>query len=320
MGSVDWSRLTIVCVTHHSAAVIGPCMEAVRKAPHIIVVDNASDDETLEIVRRIVPQAHIIKNAIGTGYGTAANLGLEAVTTEFVLTLNPDAFISELTVAELLAVADRYPEAGMVSPAHRGPDKSLTLTHDAGLFERRHMTSPYDNRDGEPDPVGDLCAEFVSGAVNLMRRTALDVVGGFDANIFLYYDDDDMCLRMRHAGYPLIHAPHAEIFHVDGGSVRPSLGYVWEKFWHHGWSRLYIERKYNGALRAFILGLRHFVRFGAKSLLRALLPTQKNRAKAFRDTARCMGTLAYLIGWRAINPDVFARNLAARHKHSTSEL
>lgn len=314
-----WSRITAISVTHHSAAVIGGCMAAIRSAPNIIVVDNASDDETLEIVNRTVPHAQVINNAIGTGYGTAANLGLETANTEFALMINPDAFLSEDAVTKLLDAADRYPEAGMISPAHRALDGTLTLTHDVGLFQRRHIPPPYDKRWNEPPPEGNLCADFVSGAVNLVRMSAIDKVGGFDSNIFLYYDDDDMCIRMRKAGYSLIHVPSAEVCHIDGGSVRPSPGYVWEKFWNHGWSRLYIERKYQGAIFAYTLGIKHIIRFGLKGLLRALLPVQKNRAKAFRDLARFTGTIAFMLGMRSIDSGVFDRNRQIREQQTTNQ-
>ena len=318
MGCEGWRRITVVSVTHHSAAVIGQCMTAVRSAPNIIIVDNASDDETLEIVKRTVPHARIIPNVVGTGYGTAANLGIEAADTEFVLMLNPDAFMSDHAVDRLLEAADQFPEAAMFSPAHRSPDGVLTLTHDVGLFERKHVPAPYDKRSNEPAPEGDLCADFVSGAVNLIRKSAIDKVGGFDPQIFLYYDDDDICFRMRRAGYPIIHVPDAEVHHVDGGSVRPHVGYVWEKFWNHGWSRLYIEKKYQGAPSAFILGLGHILRFGFKCLIRMLLPTRNNRRKAFRDLARLFGTLAFMFGVRSIDPAVFEINRKARNQQSTA--
>ncbi len=312
MPAVDWSRLTIVSVTHHSGAVIGQCMEAIQAAPNIIIVDNASNDDTLDIVRSTVPQAKIIKNIIGTGYGTAANLGMEAADTEFVLTLNPDAFISGTVIENLLSAADRYPEAGMYSPAHRSESGSLTLTHDVSMFDRQLIPPPYDKRNSESAPEGDLCADFVSGAVNMFRTSAIERIGGFDPKIFLYYDDDDICIRLREAGLSIIHVPDAEICHIDGGSVRPSLGYYWEKFWHYGWSRLYIERKYRGEIAAYALGLKHVLQFGLKGILRILLPTGKNRSKAFRDLAKFTGTVAFMLGMQAIDPSVFEKNRQAR--------
>ena len=317
MLTVDWSRLTIVSVTHHSAAVIGKSMAAIRSAANIIIVDNASDDDTLDIVRRTVPQARIIKNIIGTGYGTAANLGMEAADTEFILTLNPDAFISDAVVAHLLAAADRYPDAGMLSPAHRSESGTLTFTHDVDMFQAQLSSTPLSKWGNETAPEGDLCADFVSGAVNLFRKTAIEKIGGFDPKIFLYYDDDDICIRLRKAEYSIIQVPDAEICHIDGGSVRPSTGYIWEKYWHYGWSRLYIERKYRGLFSACTLGLRHVFLFGLKCLFRALLPTAKNRTKAFRDLAKFVGTIAFLLGLRAIDPDVFAKNSRAREQSST---
>lgn len=296
-GTSPLDRLSVVIVTHHSAAVIGGCLESFPAGTDFIVVDNASDDDTLEIVERLAPQARIVRNAVGVGYGNAANQGLALVEREFALTANPDIELPETTIAELVAAADRYPEAAIVSPQLLNLDGSVEPTHDVPMFVRHDIARRHHKRAEEPAPAGDVAAEFVSGAVNLIRMSALREVGAFDPNIFLYFDDDDLCLRFRQAGWSLVVAPKAVATHVNGGSVRPSLHYRWEKYWHYGWSRLYIERKYRGAGAAWALGFKHLLRFFPKALLYSLT---FNGKKALRDWARGVGTVAYLIGCRAV--------------------
>ena len=102
-----WARTTTIIVTHHSRAVIGPCLDSVARSARIIVIDNESADDTLDIVRRRAPQAGIIQNAVGVGYGNAASQGLALVETEYALLMNPDAeFIGE-AFAALVAEANR---------------------------------------------------------------------------------------------------------------------------------------------------------------------------------------------------------------------
>lgn len=295
----DWGLVTAIMVTHHSAAVIGDCLENFVDVPNIIVVDNASDDETLDIVRAKVPHAQIVRNKIGVGYPGGANEGLSRVKTEFALTVNPDSVVSPEAVAILLEVADKYPEASIVCPQNINLDGSPELTHDVIMFERQNISSPYNKRREEPVPEGDLCAEFVSGAVNLIRMSVIDELGGFDENLYLYFDDDDLCMRMRAAGYPLILTPRAQIMHINAGSVRPSLHYKWEKFWNYGWARLYIEKKYNGTGAMLGLAVRHTLRFLVKALANTLTFRSE---KALRDWARLAGTMAFLVGVRAIHP------------------
>lgn len=293
MDSTDaWSRVAVVAVTHHSAAVIGACLESVRRAAQIIVVDNASDDDTCAIVERVAPNAELIRNAVGVGYGNGANQGMERVRVAFALLANPDSVMAPGAVEALVEAADRHPDAALLGPTIVNRDGSVELSHDVSVFERR----AYGSRAGEAPPEGDCCAEFLSGAVTLARMAALRDVGFFDPRLFLYYDDDDLCLRLRRAGYSLVLAPEAVAEHAGGGSVRPSAGHDWEKFWHMAWSRLYIEEKYHGAASMRRVAAAQLVRSGLKALGYALV---LNRRKAWRDAAGACGAASYLARIRA---------------------
>lgn len=287
-----WERVTVVTVTHKSGRVIGTCLQNLSHALRVVVVDNASDDDTREIVRQTAPQADLVLNPVGLGYGNGANLGLERVGTEFALMVNPDSIIPEGAVAKLVDAADQFPEAAMLAGALINDDGSVELSHDVGLFDRRN----YGKRGNEPDPCGPLCAEFLSGAVVLLRMAHLRKTGFFDPHFFLYYEDDDMCLRLRRAGYSLILVPDARIRHVGGGSVRPSAHYYWEKFWHFAWSRLYLEEKYHGFVAMLKVALPNLVKLFFKALGYGLT---LQRPKARRDAAKFLGTFGYLLGQRA---------------------
>ena len=213
---------------------------------------------------------------------------------EFALLLGPDSTIDGASLALLVEAADSWPEAGLLGPAIIAPDGHVELSHDLGLFER--MTAGK-RRDAALLPEGPLSAGHLSGAVLLVRMSALREVGAFDRDIFLYYEDDDLCLRMVRAGWRLILVPGARATHIGGGSSRPSVRHQWEKFWHLGWSRLHIERKYRGRSAATVTGLSHLLRFAGKTL--GALVTL-NRKKAVRDAARLAGTAAFLLGIKAM--------------------
>lgn len=289
-----WLRVAVVTVTHHSAALIGHCLASVAKAAQVIVVDNASDDGTPDEARRALPTAQVIENAIGRGFGNGCNQGLGRVDVEFALLLGPDSTIDDASLAALVEAADAWPEAGLLGPSIIAPDGHVELSHDMGLFRR---ITGGKRRDGHLLPEGPLCAEHLSGAVLLVRMSALQRVGAFDTNIFLYYEDDDLCIRMRQGGYSLILVPAALATHIGGGSSRPSLHHRWEKFWHMAWSRLYIEAKYHGRGAAVGVAVRHAPKFLAKALGYALV---FNGRKSLRDAARFAGTLAWLLGGKAM--------------------
>jgi GT2 family glycosyltransferase len=279
----------VVTVTHWSAAVIGTCLAAVGEGADVIVVDNASGDATLDIVGRGRPDARVLRNSVGIGFGNGANRGIAAADREFILLINPDATLKEGALDRLIAAADAYPDAGIVAPQIFSPAGEAVPCHDAGLFARRRMAS----RRQDPVPEGELCADYLSGAALLIRRRALDQVGVFDSRIFLYYEDDDLCLRLRRAGWSLVLAPDARAEHIGGGSIRAGWDKYWEKFWHMSWSRLYFEEKYLGRRAMLRVAAPALGRYAVKTALYALA---FNRRKMTRDAARFCGSAAYLLG------------------------
>lgn len=285
-----WDRITTVIVVHNSSAVVGACLDAFGADKRIVLIDNASRDHTLDIVRAKTPQAHIIHNPVGVGYGNAASQGLALVETEFALMMNPDAVFEPGTIEKLVQVMDEDASAGMVSPLLPRPSGGYDKAWN-GPFDRRPLMPS--NRDAEPRPEGRFCTWYVSGAVILLRMAAARKAGFFDPAIFLYFEDDDLCMRIQRAGYTIQIEPSAEATHAVGGSVGTGWDKFFEKYYHMAWSRLYFEAKYVSPVSAMRLGLKQVLRFGPKAVLYALT---FNRRKATRDGARFMGSLAYLLG------------------------
>lgn len=259
-----WARTTTIIVTHHASAVIGPCLDSVVRSARIIIIDNESADNTLDIVRQKAPGAEIILNAVGVGYGNAASQGLALVETEFALLMNPDAEFIDEALAEMIAVADANPDAGLLSPLLIGDDGDFDRAWNGPLFQRDQMPS---NRRDEPRPEGNFCTWVVSGAVNLVRMSAINQVGFFDDAIFLYHEDDDICMRLMNAGFKVLVVPGAVSRHIGGGSIGSGWDVHWEKFYNMSWSRLYFEAKYHSLSAARALGWRQMLRFGPKALL-----------------------------------------------------
>ena len=284
-----WSRVSVVVVTHHSAAVIAACLAEIGASAEVILVDNASDDDTLDIVTGITPRAKIRRNKTGVGYGAGANQGLSEVSREFALLANPDSQTNTDAIAKLLEAADQYPDAALLSPRVLDAAGADEPAHDVEMFARRN----YPSRTHETPPDGPVCAAYLSGAVVLLRMSALEEIGPFDEAIFLYYEDDDFCMRLRAAGHSAILVPGAVVRHAGGGSVRPSAHYRWEKFWHMAWSRLYLEDKCRGAGARNRLAWSLIGHYALKALGNIL---RVDRSKTWRDLARLCGTLGYLLG------------------------
>lgn len=286
------SRVTVVTVTHYSERVIGECLAHLPPGLPVVITDNASRDSTRTIIQA-APNTTLIRNEVGAGFGNAANQGLaQAQDCDFILMVNPDAKLHPDCLDRLLAAAERYPDAAVLAPALRKPSGDWEVSHDVDMFRRAQMES----RRIDPEPEGDLCAGYVSGAAMLVRRRALDDVKGFDPAIYLYYEDDDFCIRLQRAGWRLIRVNDAVVDHVGGGSIKRSWDKHWEKFWHMAWSRLYIEKKYNGTAAMLRIALPALLRFGAKAPFYLL---SDFREKGLRDAGRFCGTLGFLLGMKA---------------------
>lgn len=273
-------RVTVVIVTFNSAAVIGPCLTALGPAPHLVVVDNASGDGTLAAARSAAPNARLIALPANAGFGSAANRGLAEAATEFGLVLNADTVARPGLIPALIAAADRYPDAGLLAPCSWDADGRLQ-------FGRVPVLTPRPAGPEHAQPDGDCCAAYAGGAAFLFRLAAFRAIGGFDERLFLYYEDDDLCLRLRRAGWSLIHVADAHLDHAAGRSTAGVADLEWWKQWHMAWSRLYLERKYRGRWRAWAAGASALPKLAARAAGR------RNRA---RYRGRLAGTWAFLTG------------------------
>lgn len=232
------AAITAIVVSYDSAEVLPACLNALAgEGVPAIVVDNASSDDSRAIAE--AKGARVIANARNEGYGRANNIGVAAAETPYVLIVNPDLELGRGAAAALLAAAELYPDAGVLAPRIVEPSGRIFL-------QPRSLLSPaHLNRSGTMTiPEGDACLPFLSGACLLIRRNLFVSLGGFDPAIFLFYEDDDLCRRMRDAGHALIHVQGAEARHGRGRSTAPSPQRRFKARWHLAWSEHYIARKY----------------------------------------------------------------------------
>ena len=232
------SPVTAIVVAFDSAHALPECLGAlVADGVPALVVDNASTDDSAALAEG--QGAKVIRNARNEGYGRANNIGSRAADTEFLLVVNPDCTVERGAVATLVDAAWRYPDAGLFAPKIIEPSGRV-------FFQPRSLLSPYlHNPQGRLVlPEGEACAPFFSGACFLIRRDLFLRLGGFDENIFLFYEDDDLCRRVADAGHALIYVPQAVVRHGRGRSSEPQRGRIFTSRWHQAWSRAYVSRKY----------------------------------------------------------------------------
>ena len=207
-------KLTIVTVTYNSSAVIGRLLASLSPpGAGIVVVDNGSLDGSQAIARGF-PGVQVMECG-NIGYGRAANVGFRQVKTPYVLLVNPDVEIAWDSVEQMVACMDADPGLGIVGA----------------------------NMDGAPGE-GFRPVEWIVGALMLIRMEALAKVGMFDENIFLFYEETDLCRRFVQAGWKLGVLQSARAEHEAGTSSPSSLKVLKIKAWHSAWSKIYYTRKH----------------------------------------------------------------------------
>jgi N-acetylglucosaminyl-diphospho-decaprenol L-rhamnosyltransferase len=227
VGSVD-----VVVVSYNSRDLLRECISplASSEGVEVFVVDNASQDGSLDAVADLNVVAVQLSSNGGFAYG--CNVGWRLGGAPFVLFLNPDACLDVRSLRTLAAALERDGRLGAVAPRIVGADGALSLSQrrfpklrstyaqavflhrlcpSAGWADELVRDEAAYRRGGEP--------EWVSGACMLVRRSALERLGGWDERFFLYCEDIDLCRRLRDAGFRIAFEPGAEAAHVGGASA-----------------------------------------------------------------------------------------------------
>jgi GT2 family glycosyltransferase len=280
----------VIIPNWNGAAHLPTCLDALRRQTlrdfEVIVVDNASQDGSLELLRRDYSWVRIIALPTNRGFAGAVNEGIRAARGEFVVLLNNDTEAEPTWLAELIAALDAHPEAGMAA------SKLL-------LFDRRgvlHSAGDFYRADGVPGNRGvweedrgqydsDRWVFGACGGAGAYRRSMLDEIGLFDEELFAFCEDVDLAWRAQLAGYPCLFVPTARVYHklsVTGGGRLASFYVGRNLLW-------VIAKDYPSSLLC-----RNWQRILAAQLRIAWEALKAWRGKAAR--ARLRGQLAGLIG------------------------
>ena len=224
-------KLSVVIVSYNVRDYLENCLQSVSRAlegieGEVFVVDNHSDDDSVETVRAQYPWVRLIENQENMGFSRANNIAIREARGEYVLLLNPDTIVEEATLREVLRFMEEHPKAGGAGVMMHNADGSLAPESRRALptpwvsclkmlgFTKRYYMShlPWD----QPSKI-----EVISGAFCFLRKKALDEVGLLDEDFFMYGEDIDLSYRLMKGGWENWYLPYP-ITHFKGKSTQKS--------------------------------------------------------------------------------------------------
>ncbi len=281
--SITLHDVTVIIVTHESAHCIEMLVPFLQDMPFVTFVDNASSDGTVDAIRQHLPSATIIENLSNLGFGSANNRALKICKTRYALLLNPDCLVDQPAFDKLLSFTNRHRDAAILAPHLIRRNRALELSY--------RWPSHLWKSSGQK-AEGACCVGFVSGAVMLLNLNIMHSRDFFDERFFLYYEDEDLCLRMFNQKQQVIVLPEIEITHFSRGSVRGSnpMRAEYIRGFHHAQSKLIFEEIHANHRSAASLRWRTLALAIMTLIPRLLIPQPKYLA---RLVGRIAGLLSY---------------------------
>ncbi|MCB9138666.1 MAG: glycosyltransferase family 2 protein [Caldilineaceae bacterium] len=217
--------LSIIIATWNNAGDIQACLASLPAGfrdltGEVIVVDNASTDDTAERIAANFPAVTLLRNAENEGFARANNRGMVQARGRYILLLNPDTIVEPGALQMLSAYLDEQPHVGAAGPRLARPDGTIQRSCLRFVSLRALVTGYLRGGDYLPAATSRPSrVEGLSGAALLLRRRALDEVGLLDERFFMYGEDTDICYRLNQAGWAVCYYPSAHIIHLGGQSA-----------------------------------------------------------------------------------------------------
>lgn len=229
---------SVVIVSFNTRDVLRECLQTLAAQAdgvryEAIVVDNASRDGSADMVAREFPDAALLRSDVNLGFAAANNRGFAIARGRYVVLLNSDAFLHPGALPRALSHMEADPHAGLGGARLVGRDGSwqpsarafpsclnelLTISGLGARFPRSRFFGRFDRTWADADVAAPV--DWVPGAFSIVPRDLLERVGYFDERFFLYYEEVDLCRRIRHAGRSVWYWPDVVVAHLGGESSR----------------------------------------------------------------------------------------------------
>jgi len=228
--------VAVIIVNWNTRELLRQCLASVYQhttgvAFEVWVVDNASTDDSAEMVAQEFPQARLIRNAENVGFAKANNQALQQALARYYLLLNSDTALQDNAIAQMVAFLDAHPTVGIAGTRLLNSDSSWQGSFDdfprtplAMLWDKLSPSrrTRWNNRMTRHDVTTNFAVDYLIGAVFMIRRETMQQIGLLDETFFMYAEDIDWCYRAAQAGWTTYYLGELAVYHHNRGSSRKS--------------------------------------------------------------------------------------------------
>jgi N-acetylglucosaminyl-diphospho-decaprenol L-rhamnosyltransferase len=296
--------LSILIVSWNVADLLAACLQSIGSplGVEIIVVDSASSDLTVAMVKERFPQVKLLPQSENIGYTRGNNIGFQAAQGRYLLLLNPDTEMTGDALAQMVSYLEANPTVGIVGPRTLNTDGSIQSTRRrfptllTAFFESTWLESlapkslldRYYVAAAADDSMTDV--DWVQGSALMARREVYQQIGGLDEGYVMYSEEMDWCRRAKDAGWRVVYLGTAQIIHHGGKSTDQVAA---RRHIHFQQSKIRYFRKHHGwlaaqTLRVYLLVLYgwQLIMEGIKGLLGFQRPLRQERVRAYWQVLR----------------------------------
>ncbi len=225
--------LTVIITSFHSRDKIFSCIDSIEKSIKIIVIENSNDEKLKEEIHSKYQNVECILSKENLGYGAGNNLGLSKVETSYALIVNPDVILNTDAIKNFFISIDNLEDFGIIAPiSHNEKYNNFNIKDDRKIKE----------------------VDNVKGFAMFLNMKNLKQINFFDDNFFLYFEEIDLCKRLKNNNSKIFIDPSIKVDHLGGASHNLEIEKPMElsRNWHWMWSTFYFHKKHYGYLTAVI--------------------------------------------------------------------
>ena len=258
--------ITFLIVTFKSREKIHRCINLIAKKYPILVIENSADEFFKDDLEKKYNNVECVLAGENLGFGKASNIGLNLVKSKYTFLINPDTLLTSNTVEELIHYSQKINDFALLSPVMMDPEDKNYHTYKKKILTIKK--SEY------------LEVDFIKGFAMFFNMNKFKTIGFFDEKIFLYFEEDDLCRRVRKLNQKIYVILSSKITHEGGQSHNKEFNEEMDssRHWHHMWSYYYYNKKHFTFLYALLITIDKVISYSLRVLFYSIF-FNKNKKK-----------------------------------------